>query len=65
MTAPDPNDRPSAAEALTEFESLVEQMDDERLRARIWVNFYAPPSRFARYLEQKFPSALPYLYPDY
>jgi len=36
MTRLNPNDRPSAAEALTEFETVVSSLDHRKLRARIW-----------------------------
>jgi hypothetical protein len=36
MAHPNPDDRPSATEALAEFEAIVLTLHHRRLRARIW-----------------------------
>jgi len=36
MTRPNPSDRPSAAEALAEFEAIVASLDRRKFHARIW-----------------------------
>jgi len=36
MTSTNPNDRPSATEALAEFEAVASSLDRRKLRSRIW-----------------------------
>ena len=50
MAHPDPNDRPSATEALAEFEAVVSTLKRRTLRARIWRHEDTLSARFSCFL---------------
>ena len=52
MTRPNPNDRPSATEALAEFEAVVSTIKRRTLRARIWRKTDTISERFSCFISR-------------
>jgi hypothetical protein len=50
MTRQDPNDRPTAAEALAEFETIASLISRRKLGARIWRDKDTLSERFNRFI---------------
>lgn len=57
MTAPNPDDRPSAAKALEDLRALVAQMDARTLRRRIWLtkDSVGAPRKVIQIISEDFP----------